>query len=155
MRFADYGRLRQRLHSLAQAGERCKDGSLPAPLALAYLGDAVFSLYVRTRLVELERNKMQVLSSVSAQVVSAVKQALALQAVLPLLADDELAIARRGKNAKSAVPKSATIAEYRQSTGLECLFGWLFWQGREERLAQLMEKSFTIIINTLSEEAKI
>ncbi|HWR38767.1 MAG TPA: ribonuclease III domain-containing protein [Patescibacteria group bacterium] len=115
------------------------------PLVLAYVGDAWFSLYVRTRLLHQEKNKVRVLHSYGAKMVSAVMQSRAVHALEPQLTEEELAIVRRGRNAKSSVPKSASVSEYRYSTGFEALLGYLFLTGRQERLAQITAEAFCII----------
>jgi ribonuclease-3 family protein len=120
-------------------------------LALAYLGDAVFSLYVRERLVAAERGKVRVLNDVAAQIVRATAQAQALGAILPLLTLEEADIARRGRNTKSTAPKSASVQEYRRSTGFECLLGWLYWQQDRARLSFLLDKAFGLLIENLRE----
>ena len=116
-----------------------------APVVLAYIGDAVFTLFVRTRLIEYERDKINVLHAYTSRAVSAAMQARALFALWPDLAGDEREIVRRGRNAKSQPPKSASVAEYKHSTGFEALLGYLFLSGQDERLAQLADKAFAII----------
>ena len=77
--------------------------------------------------------------------VSAVCQCQAMQVLVEDLAEDEVAIFRRGRNAKSMVPKSASVHEYRMATAFEALLGYLFLEEREERLQEIMDKSFEII----------
>ena len=107
-----------------------------SPLALAFVGDAVLELLVRSRLVGTTRLQPGRLHSVATQYVSARE----LAALEPLLTEQEAAVLRRGKNAsKASVAKHATAQEYRASTGLECLLGWLYLQGQNDRIAQLFE----------------
>lgn len=122
------------------------------PLVLAYIGDAYFNLYVRGKLLAYEQNKVQVLHQFGAQIVSAVWQAVAYHGIEPLLTEEEKAIFRRGRNAKSHVPKSATVAEYRTSTGFEALLGALYLKEEMERLYELAEKSFQIISERMMEQ---
>ncbi|SDF48820.1 Mini-ribonuclease 3 [Sporomusa acidovorans] len=117
---------------------------LPA-LVLAYLGDAYFTLYVRTRLLGYEQNKVRVLHTFDAKIVSAVMQAKAVKMLKNELSPEEADIVRRGRNAKSTVPKSATIAEYRLATGFEALIGYLYLQKQEARLSEIVDKAFAII----------
>lgn len=124
------------------------------PLVLAYIGDAYFNLYVRGKLLAFEQNKVQVLHSFGAQIVSAVWQAAAYHGIEDMLTEDEKAIFRRGRNAKSHVPKSATVAEYRTSTGFEALLGALYLKEEMERLHALVEKSFQIISQEMMKEIK-
>lgn len=117
---------------------------LPA-LVLAYIGDAYFTLYVRSRLLLYEQNKVRVLHNFDAKIVSAVMQSKAIKALEPELSPEETDIVRRGRNAKSTVPKSASIAEYRWATGFEALIGFLYLHKRQTRLSEIVDKSFTVI----------
>ena len=111
-----------------------------SPLALAFVGDAVLELLVRSRLVGTTRLQPGRLHSVATQYVSAKAQFRELTALEPLLTEQEAAVLRRGKNAsKATVAKHATAQEYRASTGLECLLGWLYLQGQIERVTELFE----------------
>ena len=117
---------------------------MPA-LVLAYIGDAYFTLYVRSRLLAYEQNKVRVLHTFDAKIVSAVMQSKAIKALEPELLPEEADIVRRGRNAKSTVPKSASIAEYRWATGFEALVGFLYLQKRQERLSEIVDKAFAVI----------
>lgn len=111
-----------------------------SPLALAFVGDAVLELLVRGRLVGTTRLQPGRLHSVATQYVSARAQFRELAALEPLLTEQEAAVLRRGKNAsKATVAKHATAQEYRASTGLECLLGWLYLHGQIDRVTQLFE----------------
>lgn len=141
------------------------NGALPAkynsisakrlhPLVLAYIGDAYFTLYVRTRLLAYEQNKVRVLHNFDAKMVSAVMQACAYRSIEGMLSEDELAIVRRGRNAKVNVPKSATIAEYRCSTGFEALLGYLYLAENFDRLSEIAENAFVVISREMTNTAK-
>lgn len=149
MKFEQYKFLKKQLLQKASEGQAVEKKPQPAPLALAYLGDAVFSHYVRERLILLEPNKVRVLNDVGAQLVSAVMQAQALDFLQPLLSEAEADIVRRGRNTKSSVPKSASVQEYRKSTGFECLLGWLYWHDEQERLNFLLQQAFTHLADLL------
>ena len=111
-----------------------------SPLALAFVGDAVLELLVRGRLVATTRLQPGPLHSKATHYVSARAQFRELAALEPLLTEAEAAVLRRGKNAsKAMVAKHATAQEYRASTGLECLLGWLYLRGEQERIRQLFE----------------
>ncbi|MDL2281022.1 ribonuclease III [Selenomonadales bacterium OttesenSCG-928-I06] len=125
-----------------------------SPLALAYIGDAYFSLYVRQKLLAYEQNKVRVLHSLGAKIVSAKMQFKALKLIEDELTEEENEIVRRGRNTKSTVPKSASIHEYRYSTGFESLVGYLYIKKNEERLSYICKKSFEIILKELAEEKK-
>ena len=122
------------------------------PLVLAYVGDAYFHLYVRERLLSYEQSKVQILHEFSAQIVSAVWQAKAYYGIEAELTDEEKAIVKRGRNAKSHAPRSASVAEYHLSTGFEALLGTLYLQGEKERLAEIAEKSFQIIAKEMMQK---
>ena len=109
-----------------------------SPLALAFVGDAVLELLVRARLVGTTRLQPNRLHTVATHYVSAHAQNLELDIIGPMLTDAEAAVLRRGKNAsKATVAKRATVQEYRASTGFECLLGWLYLQGRNDRIEEL------------------
>ena len=111
-----------------------------SPLALAFVGDAVLELLVRARLVGTTRLQPNQLHTSATRYVSARAQSRELEILEPLLAEAEANVLRRGKNAsKASVAKHATVQEYRASTGLECLLGWLYLQGRLDRVQQLFD----------------
>ena len=122
------------------------------PLVLAYVGDAYFHLFVRTRLLSYEQAKVQALHSFSAQIVSAVWQAKAYQGIEERLTEEEKGIYRRGRNAKSHAPRSASVAEYHASTGFEALLGSLYLSEQNERLYEIAEASFQIISEAMMKE---
>lgn len=113
-----------------------------SPLVTAYIGDAYFHLYVRTRLLTVTR-RIQNLHDLSIKIVSAVAQAEAYKKIEPHLTDDERDIFRRGRNAKSHAPRSATVAEYHASTGFESLLGELYLKKNFSRLNEICDLAFT------------
>lgn len=123
------------------------------PLVLAYVGDAYFSLYVRTRMIAYEKNKMQALHVIDAKIVSASMQAIACQMLEEHLTDTEREVLRRGRNAKSQVPKSATVGEYRASTAFEAILGYWYVKGDMMRLEQMAEKALRTILDKMNEES--
>lgn len=123
------------------------------PLVLAYIGDAYFNMYVRLRLLSYEQNKVRVLHYFGSKMVSAVMQAKAVRHLECCLTEKENSILRRGRNAKSAVPKSASVEEYRYSTGFEAMLGYLFLQKEQERLASIAEKSFDFILQEIKKDS--
>ena len=125
---------------------------LPA-LVLAYIGDAVFSLHARTVMLSAESNRVQILHTLLARMASAPLQARALRELEAGLDEQECAVVRRGRNAKSRVPRNASIAEYRSSTALEALLGYLYLCHREERLQQILMRIVeTMCIEMASEQ---
>ena len=99
----------------------------PAELStpsLAYLGDCVMELCVRTRLLQRGFSTSRTLNAEALNYVRAGAQADAVERILPILTEEEAAVYRRGRNiGHTNVPKSATVAQYRMATGLEVLFG--------------------------------
>lgn len=111
-----------------------------SPIALAFVGDGVFEALVRARLVERTRLVPGRLHAAAVHFVCAKGQCEALERLEPMLTEEERAVVRRGKNAtKATVAKHATPREYRASTALESLFGWLYLQNRLERLEELFD----------------
>ena len=109
-------------------------------LGLAHLGDGVFELMVRAWLCLHGKVKVKALHRATVRYVAAPAQAAAMERLLPLLTDEEADVYRRGRNtAPHSVPRAATRAQYQSATGLEALFGWLYLQGRTDRLNQLFE----------------
>ncbi|MHB1683797.1 MAG: Mini-ribonuclease 3 [Bacilli bacterium] len=110
------------------------------PLALAYVGDAVWELEVRIMLVDSGERRPQQLHRLAVQKVRANAQADRLRRIADALSERELAVVRRGRNAKSrSVPKSATVADYRASTGVEALLGYLRLSGLTDRLREIVQ----------------
>ena len=122
------------------------------PLVLAYIGDAYFHLFIRGRILSYEQNKVQVLNQFSAQIVSAVWQDKAYRAIEPMLTEEEKAIYKRGRNAKSHAPRSATVAQYHSSTGFEALLGSLYLQEKNDRLYEIAEAAFQVISKAMMNE---
>ena len=115
-----------------------------SPVALAFVGDAVLELLVRARLVGSTRLQPNRLHTVATHDVSAHAQCRELEILEPLLTEAEANVLRRGKNAsKASVAKHATVQEYRASTGLECLLGWLYLRGENDRIQQLFDAVWT------------
>lgn len=107
-------------------------------LGLAHLGDSVFELMVRSWLCLHGKAKAKDLHRATVKYVSAPAQASAVERLRPNLSQEEEEVFRRGRNtAPHSVPKAASRGEYQAATGLEALFGWLYLQGRTERLNEL------------------
>lgn len=108
------------------------------PLALAYLGDAVFELCVREYIVENHNAAVSELNGYARKWVNAASQAAMYRKLQMYLTEDEMAVIKRGRNAKNkSVPKAATVADYRHATGVESLFGYLHLMGRRDRIREL------------------
>ncbi len=148
VRFDTYQKMLQHALENCSGDSTLQDPRLIHPVELAYIGDAVFSLYVRNRLLPVSHH-VQVLHNLAARMVSAVMQAKAMDILEPDLSEEEQQIARRGRNTKSTVPKSATVREYRQGTAFEALLGYLYLTKQEERLAEIMDRSFVLIADRM------
>ena len=110
-----------------------------SPLVLAYLGDAVYELAIRTLVVNEGNRQVNKMHKESASLVKAGTQMEFLLAIEDELSEEEKSVYRRGRYAKSVtMAKHATMKEYRTATGFEALIGYLYLQGRLERLAKLL-----------------
>jgi len=112
------------------------------PIALAYIGDAIFEVYIRQYVLSKLNHRPEHLHRQTTKFVAAKAQAKVLAQWLPLLSEEELAVVKRGRNAKSgSAPKSADVLEYRQSTALESLVGYLYYTGQVDRLNELLSQA--------------
>ena len=116
-------------------------------LALAFVGDGIYELMVRTMLTSGVERNVNDLHKECVRLVNAAYQADAMDRLMPILTEEEITFYKRGRNAKSAhTPKNKTQAQYHKATGFESLFGYLYLKGDVDRLQEL----FTIIIQTES-----
>ena len=116
------------------------------PLALAYIGDAVFEVAVRQHVMAKPNLRPHHLHGQSTKYVSAKAQARLLALLEHQLTDDEKDIVRQGRNAKSGtVPKNANVIDYRQATALESLVGYLYYTGAHDRLRGLIADGFKLL----------
>lgn len=104
-----------------------------SPLALAFVGDGVYSLMVRERLLNEANRPVNDLHRMAVRQVRAEAQSAAIGRLLPLLSEEEEAVFKRGRNAHTA----RSGADYHRSTGLEALFGYLYLDGRIDRVREL------------------
>ena len=113
---------------------------MPAVMALSYLGDAVYSLYVRRRLVGMGVSHAGELNRLSLDYVTAPRQAELVKRLLPLLSEEETDVYRRAFNHKGlSRPAHASYGEYRAATGFEAVLGALYYMGDEGRLYTLLD----------------
>ncbi len=116
------------------------------PLVLAYVGDAVLELYIRTVMVGRGGGKVGQLHKMSTDYVSAKAQAGIIRSLTNVLTEQEADIVRRGRNVKpSSLPRNADIMEYRYATGFETLIGYLYLAEEHERLAEILELSMKAV----------
>ncbi|MEE1329680.1 MAG: ribonuclease III domain-containing protein [Acutalibacteraceae bacterium] len=113
--------------------------NLLSPSVLAFVGDAVYGLCVRTALAKVNRPSGE-LHRLSVEMVNAAAQARAFALIEQQLSEKEMSVFKRGRNFHtSTAPKSATKGDYHTATGLECLFGWLYLSGENERIEELFK----------------
>lgn len=127
-----------------------KEGQLPLtkaaarqlnPVVLAFVGDAVYSLYVRARLTATGEGRASEFQRAASKVVSAKGQSDFLNALLPFFTEEEEEIFRRGRNAKKATKsKNASAVDYNRSTGLEAVLGYLYLTGENARIEELLSR---------------
>lgn len=121
----------------------CKEVDVRAysPLTLAYIGDAVYDLIIRTVVVERANRSAHELHKSATKYVKAEAQADMMEALLEELTEEELAVYKRGRNAKPyTTAKNATRSDYRKATGMEALIGYLYLQDKMERILELVRK---------------
>lgn len=111
-----------------------------SPLTLAYIGDAIYDLVIRTIVVERGNTSPNHLHQKTVCYVNARTQAQMIEAVMAELTEEEQAIYKRGRNAKSyTTAKNASVMEYRKATGFEALCGYLYLTGNQERMLMLIK----------------
>ena len=116
-----------------------QDAGNYSPLALAYIGDAVYSLIIRSVVMADGNASVDKLHKETSRLVCAGAQAKLYEVLPPRLTEKEMDIMRRGRNAKSAtMAKNATAGEYRKATGVEALAGYLYLTGEMQRLYELI-----------------
>ena len=112
-----------------------------SPVVLAFVGDAVYSLFIREKLTFEFDYKSGELNKLAIAKVNAVAQAELIKQILPLLTDDETTIFKRARNAKKPTKaKHASVADYNDATGFEAVIGYLYLTGQSDRLNFLLDK---------------
>ena len=113
-----------------------------SPLALAVLGDSVYEILVREYLVREANRPAAKLHEQKIQLVCAAFQAQAIDRLIPLLTEEEMAVYKRGRNANNTVPRHTSAQDYHKETGLEALFCYLHLLGEQARLEELFAAIF-------------
>lgn len=125
----------------------CREQDVQAysPLTLAYIGDAVYELIVRTVVVERANRSANDLHKKAVKYVKAEAQSAMIQALLPVLTEEEEAVFKRGRNAKSyTTAKNASVGDYRRATGFEALIGYLYLTEQTERILFLVKEGIAL-----------
>lgn len=129
---------------------KSKDIRAYSPLTLAYLGDVVYDLVIRTMVVERANRAANELHKKTIQYVKAETQANIIEALQSQLSEEEEAIYKRGRNAKSyTTAKNASVADYRKATGLEALIGYLYLSNRMDRVLELIKTGIAAVNMTI------
>jgi Uncharacterized protein conserved in bacteria len=124
---------------LAKAGVADCDAAVLSPLTLAYIGDCVYELIVRTIVVGTAERTVNTMHKHTCRYVNATSQREIAETITPKLTETELSVMRRGRNAKShSVAKHASVADYRHATGFEALCGYWFLTGQNSRMLELI-----------------
>ncbi len=109
------------------------------PQVLAFVGDGVYTLFIRNKIVLEHKAKSGELHKLTTDYVKASKQSVAIEKLLPIFTEDELAIYKRARNYKTAsVAKNASVQEYKRATGFEAVLGYLYLAGQVDRLNEIL-----------------
>ncbi len=112
-----------------------------SPLVLAYIGDGIYDLVIRTVVVNRGNTQANKLHKKTSSLVKAAAQSAMIDGLLEILTEEEMAVYKRGRNAKSAtMAKNATMQDYRKATGFEALMGYLYLDNQWERMVYLIKE---------------
>ena len=133
----NFGELKKGFHEAFHLEE--KDLRTYSPLTLAYIGDGVYELVIRTVLVKKGNCPVNQLHRKASSLVKAASQSAMMEFIEPMLTEEEHSVYRRGRNAHSpTMAKHATMADYRRATGFEALMGYLYLKGDYKRMIDLI-----------------
>lgn len=111
-----------------------------SPLTLAYIGDSVYDLIIKTMVINQGNKQVKKLHQETSSMVQAAAQSAMMRSLQSLLTEEEHAVYKRGRNAKSVSPaKNQSLTDYRRATGFEALIGWLYLQNNWERIIELVK----------------
>ncbi|MDE6671219.1 MAG: ribonuclease III [Ruminococcus sp.] len=126
-----------------------RDAGQYSPLALAFLGDSVYDTLVRDYLLRRANMPVAKLHTAKIKLVCAEFQSSVYENVAEILTEKEISVLKRGRNSTgNTIPKHAEAVDYRRATAIECLFGYLFLTGQEERISQI----FNVIMENVLPE---
>ena len=115
-----------------------------SPLVLAYIGDSIYDLVIRTWLMSKGNMQVNKINHHACKLVKAQTQSKIVDIIEPMLSEEEESIYKRGRNAKSHTSaKNASIVDYRRATGFEALMGYLYLSGQYERMTMLIKEALT------------
>ena len=118
-----------------------------SPLPLAYIGDSVYDLFIRTKVIEKGNRHVTDLHKESVKFVKAHSQAESVHAIEDKLTENEIRVLKWGRNAKSTPPKNADVTDYRYATGFETLLGYLYLEGDVDRLKEVLNMAYDALCN--------
>ena len=122
------------------------DADTYSPLTLAYMGDCAYEITIRSLLVHKGNAPVNTLNKKGSELAKAETQSKMITALADSLSEEELAVYKRGRNAKSySSAKNATMGDYRRATGFEALIGWLYLKGRHDRMMEIIKSGFEAI----------
>lgn len=111
-----------------------------SPLVLAYIGDSIYDLVIKTWVIEQGNMQVNKLNKKTSSIVKAESQSAMIGVIEPMLSEHEEAVYKRGRNTKSYTSaKNASIGDYRRATGFEALMGYLYLSGQYERMMELVK----------------
>ena len=111
-----------------------------SPLTLAYIGDCIYDLIIKTKVISEGNKQVKKLHQETSSMVQASAQSEMMRVLQTLLTEEEHAVYRRGRNAKSVSPaKNQSLTDYRRATGFEALMGWLYLKREWKRMADLIK----------------
>lgn len=120
-----------------------------SPLTLAFVGDAVYEAYIRTRISKDINMQVSKLHKIAVKYVSATAQSAIVRLIENKFTEEEMNIYKRGRNAHSHTSaKNADIVDYRHATGFEALIGYLYLKKQSERLNEILEISYNTVNKT-------
>ena len=116
-----------------------------SPLTLAYIGDGIYEIIIRTVIVDEANRQVNKIHKASSQLVKAQSQAKMIHLIMDMLTEEEKSIYKRGRNAKAVTrAKNASMSDYRVATGFEALMGWLYLSGQSDRMMELMKNGIEL-----------
>lgn len=119
-----------------------------SPLVLAYIGDSIFDLVVKTKIVTAGNTQVNKMNRAASSIVKAESQSKMIGYLEDRLTEEEGSVYKRGRNAKSYTSaKNASISDYRRATGFEALMGYLYLSGQYERMCELIKDALDWLEN--------
>lgn len=126
-----------------------------SPLTLAYIGDCVYDLIIKTLVISEGNKQVKKLHQETSKIVQASAQSEMMRVIQEVLTEEEHAVYRRGRNAKSVSPaKNQSLTDYRRATGFEALMGWLYLQDDWKRMIDLIKIGLAHLEEEKTDETK-